>query len=65
MTAIEVKAKESLSSRDLRGLKTITELKGVRRRILVFLGERPFQIEGGIEVLPIAEFLQELAAKKI
>jgi predicted AAA+ superfamily ATPase len=64
-TAIEVKSKETLSPRDFNGLKAIAELKGVERRVLVFLGERSFSTEDGIEALPIKEFLQELENKKI
>jgi predicted AAA+ superfamily ATPase len=64
-TAIEVKAKEKLSSRDLIGLKAIAELKGIRRRVVVFMGDRPFQTEDGIEALPVHDFLQELEAKTI
>ena len=64
-TAIEVKAKETLASRDFKGLKAIAELKGIRRRLVVFLGERPFRTEDGIEALPIPDFLQELEGKTI
>ena len=64
-TAIEVKAKESLSSHDFKGLKVIAKLKGIRRRMVVFLGERPFCTEDGIEALPIHDFLQELEGKTI
>jgi len=64
-TAIEVKAKEILAPRDLNGLKAITELKGIRRRVVVFLGERPFKTENGIEALPIHNFLRELESKTI
>ena len=64
-TAIEVKAKEALASRDLNGLKAIAELNGIRRRIIVFLGERPFRTENGIDALPVEEFLRELAENRI
>jgi len=63
--AVEVKAKEALSSRDFAGLKAIAELKGVRRRVIVFLGDRPSQTEDGIEALPIADFLQELQTQRL
>jgi len=62
-TAIEVKAKETLSSRDFVGLKAIADLKGIRRRVVVFMGDRPFRTEGGIDALPIRDFLHELEAK--
>lgn len=64
-TAVEVKAKETLSTRDFGGLRTIAELKGIRRRIVVFIGDRPFQTEDGIEALPVNEFLQELQEKRL
>ena len=61
-TAIEVKAKENLSSHDLKGLKAIGDLKGICRRLAVYTGDRPFRTEDGIEALPIHGFLDELKA---
>lgn len=63
--AIEVKAKKTLATRDFAGLKAIGELAGVRRRIVVHLGERPFATAEGIEALPVAEFVQDLHAGKV
>lgn len=65
LTAIEVKAKTALSSRDFTGLKAIGALDSVSRRILVFLGERPFRTEDGIDALPVPAFLKELEAGDI
>ena len=65
LIAIEVKAKPTLSSRDFAGLKAIGELDRVGRRILVFLGKRPFRTEEGIDALPVAHFVEELEAGKI
>jgi predicted AAA+ superfamily ATPase len=64
-TGLEVKAKETLSPRDLKGLQTVAELEAVRRRIVIFLGQRPFQTEDGIEVLPVQDFLGEIEAQRI
>jgi uncharacterized protein len=64
-TALEVKAKGTLASRDFKGLKAIGDLKGINRRIVVFMGERPFRTEDGIEALPIRDFLAELEQKRI
>ncbi len=64
-TAIEVKAKESLLSHDFKGLQAIAALKGVRRRVVVFLGERTFRTEDGIEALPVRAFLQELKGQTL
>lgn len=58
--AIEAKAKESLTPRDLSGLRAIAALAGVRRRLVVFLGERPFVTDDGIEALPVPRFLDAL-----
>jgi len=62
---IQVKAKETLSNRDFGGLKTIAELRGITRRIAIFLGDRAFQTEDGIEALPFQAFLQELQEKRL
>lgn len=64
-TAIEVKAKERVGTRDLAGLKSIAELKGLRRRMVVYWGERPFTTEEGVEVLPVQHFLHEVQAGQI
>ena len=64
-SAIEVKAKETLNNRDFAGLRTVAELRGIKRRIVVFLGARPFQTEDGIEALPVNEFIQELHEKRL
>jgi predicted AAA+ superfamily ATPase len=58
--AVEAKAKAALGSRDLKGLRAIAPLGGLRRRLVVFLGERPFRTEDGIEALPVATFIREL-----
>ena len=60
LTAIEVKAKESLAPQDLKGLRCIAELRGVHRRLVVFQGDRSFRTEDGIEALPIVDFLVQL-----
>lgn len=64
-TALEVKAKEHLSSSDFKGLKAITSLKGIQRRLVVFLGARPFRTDDGIEALPVAAFLRELESRTL
>ena len=65
LAAIEVKAKQALSSRDFSGLKAIGELKDVRRRVLVFLGDRPYRTEDGVDVLPVGDFIDEVEAGRI
>jgi len=64
-SAIEVKAKKTLNSRDFGGLRRVAKLRGMKRRIVVFLGARPFQTEDGIEALPVNEFIHELHEKRL
>ncbi len=58
--AIEVKASTSVTRRMLRGLESFASRSSrVRRRIVVFLGARKQAIDG-VEVLPLADFLNLL-----
>jgi uncharacterized protein len=63
--AVEVKGKPRLDARDFTGLKAIGDLPGVRRRVAVFLGERPFRTTDGIDALPVASFLDELVEGRL
>ena len=60
-TAIEVKATANPSPAHMAGLKAIAELPGVKRRILVHLGDRPFRTADGIDALPAMHFAAEVA----
>jgi predicted AAA+ superfamily ATPase len=59
-TAIEAKAKAAPGTRDLKGLRAIAGLPGLRRRLLVFTGDRPFRTDDGIEALTVRQFVSEL-----
>ena len=63
--AVEVKAKSVLANRDLAGLRAITELGGVRRRLVVYLGRHAQKTHDGIEILPVALFQKELEEGRI
>lgn len=65
LVAIEVKAASLLTSHHFTGLRAIAELPGVRRRLVVFLGERAFNSPDGIEALPVSDFLQELEGNRL
>ncbi|NLE40562.1 MAG: ATP-binding protein [Lentisphaerae bacterium] len=58
-TAIEVKAKATVSSDDLKGLRALAEESLLRRYLCVSLEPRPRRI-GAIEVLPLRLFLEQL-----
>lgn len=58
-TAVEVKAKESVSPQDLKSLRALAEEKKLRRYLCVCLEPRPRKA-GGVAVLPYREFLEQL-----
>ena len=53
--AIEVKATKKIKSEHLKGLEAIKELKGVKRRILVYLGTHSLT-KNQIEIMPFSKF---------
>jgi len=58
-TAIELKAKASVSAHDLRSLRALAEERLVKRLLCVSLETRPRRV-GEIEILPFARFLDRL-----
>jgi predicted AAA+ superfamily ATPase len=60
-TAIEVKAKEPVGERDLRGLRALKEERLLKHYVVVSLEPRPRTLEG-IRILPWQDFLGELWA---
>jgi predicted AAA+ superfamily ATPase len=59
--AIEVKATRTLRPADMRGLRAIADLPGLRRRVLVYLGQQPLATPDGIDAWPIAHLARTLA----
>jgi predicted AAA+ superfamily ATPase len=57
--AIEIKASDKIHPRHLSGLKAISHLKGLRRRMVVYLGTRPMRIDN-IDIVPLEDFLVAL-----
>jgi predicted AAA+ superfamily ATPase len=58
--AIEVKSARGVTPAMLRGLRRVRDhVRGIKRSILVFLGDRAQRIED-VEVLPLGEFLAQL-----
>ncbi len=58
-TAVEVKAKENLSPRDVKSLRALAEEKKLKRYLCVSLEPRRRQLDG-VTVLPFREFLDAL-----
>jgi predicted AAA+ superfamily ATPase len=58
-TAVEVKAKEPVGERDLRGLRALKEERLLKHYVVVSLEPRPRTVDG-IRILPWQEFLAEL-----
>ena len=63
--AIEVKSAETLRPDDFRGLRAISDLKGLRRKILVYRGRTNRKTEDGVEVLTFNTFCRELLNREI
>jgi predicted AAA+ superfamily ATPase len=59
--AIEVKASRRWKAEFAKGLRAIEDLRGLTRRIVVYLGAERLRPEKGIEVLPLDAFLSEVA----
>ena len=63
--AVEVKAAERYNTAMLKGLRTVADLSGLARRILVYRGRRPFRTEDGIEVWPLDSLHEALRADQL
>jgi uncharacterized protein len=59
--ALEVKSGRRVSGVELRGLRAVRDLPGLARRVLVYTGHEALRTEDGIEVWPVARFLDALA----
>jgi predicted AAA+ superfamily ATPase len=60
-TAIDVKAKENVTPRELRGLHALAEERPIRSAVCVSLDPRPRRV-GDVRVLPYGDFLDALWA---
>lgn len=63
--AVEVKATTRIENRHLKGLRAITPLDGLERRVLVYRGDRPQRTDDGIDVLPATHFADALATDQL
>lgn len=60
-TAVEVKAKENVSTQDLKSLRALREEAKLKKYICVCLEKRPRDVDG-IDIMPYAGFLSGLWA---
>ena len=58
-TAVEVKAKNPVGDRDLRGLRALREEARLKHYVVVSLEPRPRTVDG-IRILPWKDFLERL-----
>ena len=63
--AIEVKTTTNPARPHCAGLRAIADLPGVKRRVLVHMGERPFNTSEGIEALPVMQFAEEISSGRL
>jgi predicted AAA+ superfamily ATPase len=63
--AVEAKLGRAASPSDLAGLRAVAELRGLVRRVLVCSAERARRTEDGIDILPVARFLDELREDRL
>jgi predicted AAA+ superfamily ATPase len=63
--AIEAKATIRTNSDDLRGLRAIAGLRGLKRRVLVYRGPRRLTTSDGIEIWPVEHFIDTLAGGRL
>jgi hypothetical protein len=63
--AIEAKSGVRVGADELRGLRAVADLSRLRRRILVYRGDRRLVTEDGVDVWPVRPFLDALAADRL
>jgi predicted AAA+ superfamily ATPase len=63
--AIEVKTTSNPAPPHFAGLRAIGDLAGIKRRVLVHMGERPFDTTEGIEALPVMQFAEEVVTGRL
>jgi len=58
--AIEVKTTSNPGPSHFSGLRAIKDLAGLKRRVLVHMGERAFNTSEGVEALPVMQFVEQV-----
>jgi predicted AAA+ superfamily ATPase len=60
LVAIETKSGRRIDANELRGLREMAALREVRRRLMVYRGDRVERTQDGIELLPVESFARLL-----
>lgn len=63
--ALEVRSGQKVFETDLRGLRAIQGLPGLRRRLVVCRGSRRQRTADGIDILPVASLVAELESSEL
>ena len=63
--ALEVKTRTRVAAEDLVGLRAIAGLRGLVRRVLLYLGTTRQRTEDGIEVWPLRAWLEAMAGGRL
>lgn len=63
--AIEVKATTKVRPDDLRGLKAMSTMPGLKRKILIYTGKESQKLDTDIEVMNVARLSSILADNKL
>jgi predicted AAA+ superfamily ATPase len=63
--AMEIKAQSRFGSTQLSGLQAVADLRGLVRRVLVYLGDRRLRTADGIEVWPLRTVLDAIADNRL
>ena len=65
MFAFEVKAKKTLRPDDLKGLRAVENLAGIKHRCVIYLGKERQKLGDKMFALPFSEFCETLARGSI
>jgi predicted AAA+ superfamily ATPase len=63
--AIEVKTSPRITGDHLKGLRAIAELEGIKRRIMIYPGEKKMRTEDHIDIWPFDFFCKILEQKEL
>ncbi len=63
--AIETKSSKKIHREHLKGMKAIAEKEGLKRRIVVYMGDKTLKTADNIDILPVPVFIELLDSEKL